>query len=469
MPKELFDFSHFLSNVAIKTDTGEQLTYGQLQIEADKAKDYLVQGKLAFCLCSNTVESIVGYVALIQQGVATVMLDAGKNGELLENLLSVYHPNYVWAPEGKVQGKVLYEYRGYVLYEYSINKIEIHPDLALLLTTSGSTGSPKLVRLTQSNLRSNADAIAEYLHLSAIERPVTSLPMYYSYGLSIINSHFVKGATLLLTQKTILEKEFWAFVKGEHATSIAGVPYTYEMLKRLRFFKMDLPDLRTMIQAGGKLNPTVVKEYIEYAKEIGKEFVVMYGQTEAAPRMSYLPFDKAPDKYASIGIAIPGGKFSIRDANDCDIDTPDTDGELVYMGDNVCMGYAETPEDLKKGDENHGILHTGDVARKDADGFFYITGRMKRFVKVWGNRVNLDSIEQLVKTIVSDCACVGDDRQITIFVTKPNLEAIIISYLTKMTKLYASAFCVKRINQIPKSEAGKVQYVKLEELDRYGK
>lgn len=461
MSKDLFDFSCFLSNVAIETDSGEEMTYGQLQTDADRLNNFLHQGKLAFCLCSNTRESIVGYVALVQGHVATVMLDADKDHELLENLLTIYHPQYVWAPKEKAIGNILYEYYGYGLFEYSKESIEIHPDLALLLTTSGSTGSPKLVRLTQKNLRSNAESIAEYLHITPKERPVTSLPMYYSYGMSVINSHFIKGATLLLTSKTVLEKEFWNFVKSAHVTSIAGVPYTYEMLKRLRFFKMDLPELKVMIQAGGKLNADIVKEYVEFAKESGKEFIVMYGQTEAAPRMSYLPFEYASDKYESIGIAIPGGKFSIRDINNIEIEAPDIDGELVYMGDNVCMGYAEAPEDLAKSDENQGFLYTGDIARMDVDGFYYITGRKKRFVKVWGNRVNLDAIEQLVKTITSDCACTGVDDHINVFITNMELTNTIGKYLSGKTGLNIRAFIIKVIPEIPKKESGKVDYAKL--------
>lgn len=461
MTKDLFDFSSFMSNVAVKTDKGEEYTYEQLQQIVAKLRPFLSQGRLAFCLCSNTVESIVGYIALLQNGVPTVLLDSEKDEELLKNLLNIYYPYYVWSPERKVFGKPLTTYGGYVLYEFSKSETAIHPDLALLLTTSGSTGSPKLVRLTKKNLLTNAESIAKYLHITSIDRPVTSLPMYYSYGMSVINSHFIKGATLLLTQKTVLEKGFWDFVKNEHATSIAGVPYTYEMLKRLRFFRMDLPYLRTMVQAGGKLNPAIVKEYIEFAKEKGKEFIVMYGQTEAAPRMSYLPFDRAFDKYTSIGIPIPGGKFCIRDAQDHDIENVDTDGELVYMGENVCMGYAESPEDLLKGDENHGMLHTGDVARKDKEGFYYITGRMKRFVKVWGNRVNLDAIEQLIKPITADCACVGEDDRITVYITEENLCSQVKSYLSEKTGLNVLAFCVKAIPIIPKKVTGKIDYALL--------
>lgn len=461
---DLFEFSSFLDNIALTNEFGESWSYRQLQEESNRIKLYLRKRELAFCLCTNTVEAIVGYVALLQDGVATVLLDANKDPDLLTNLLSVYHPHYVWAPSKRNFGKILYDYRGYSLYEHSQIEVSIHPDLSLLLTTSGSTGSPKLVRLSQKNLRSNADSIADYLNITPKERPITSLPMYYSFGMSVINSHFVKGATLLLTDRTVFDKEFWAFAKREHATSIAGVPYTYEMLKRLRFFRMDLPDLKTMIQAGGKLNATIVKEYIEFAKEKGKEFVVMYGQTEAAPRMSYLPFDRALEKYASIGIAIPGGRFCIRDVNDREIEAPDVDGELVYMGDNVCLGYAESPEDLMKGDENVGILRTGDVARRDADGYYFITGRKKRFVKVWGNRVNLDAIEQLVKPITADCACIGVDDKITIFITESSLSQKVITYLSEKTGLNIRAFNVNTINEIPKKVSGKVDYTSLNQL-----
>ena len=197
------------------------------------------------------------------------------------------------------------------LYKGDSEDANLYKDLGLLLTTSGSTGSPKLVRLSYENVKANAESIAEYLSIDENERPITSLPMYYSYGISVINSHYIKDATLLLTDHPVIQKLFWMFAQDEKATSIAGVPFTYEMLRRLRIFKMDLPYLKTMTQAGGKLNAKLAKEYIENAQATGKRFFVMYGQTEATARMSYLPLDKALEKYASIGIAIPGGRFAI--------------------------------------------------------------------------------------------------------------------------------------------------------------
>ncbi len=466
----MFDLLKYKERTAIITDRDETLTYGQLQAEVDRfAANY--KGGFVFTLCENLLGSLVGYVACMNQHIPQLLLDGSKDLELVLRLISIYQPEYIWMPTARVKeigGKTIYQYQLYSLQEMSyaepIADKRINPLLQLCLTTSGSTGSPKLVRLSENNLESNAESIATYLKITEDERPITSLPMYYSYGMSVINSHLIKGATILLTDKAVMQREFWSFIKEQKATSIAGVPYTYEMLKRLRFFRMQLPELKTMIQAGGKLNAAYVKEYVDYAVQNGKEFIVMYGQTEAAPRMSYLPFDKAVEKNASIGIAIPGGKLMVIDGDGKECTEPEKDGELVYMGPNVCLGYAEKREDLMKGDENHGELHTGDVARFDKDGFFYITGRMKRFVKVWGNRTNLDATEQLVKAITPNCACGGVDDLITIFVTEDGLEESIKALLVEKTGFNPRAFQVKRIEAIPVKTSGKVDYPQLQKM-----
>lgn len=464
----MFDLDQYADHIAVETEQGKSLTYAQLK----KAATYVTWGmeprKLCFCLCENTIGSFVGYVGLMNANMPTVLLDGSKDMSIIHSLIEHYEPQYLWMPSKRYKelhmGMSSTEYEDYLLVELGKQSYEIHPDILLCLTTSGTTGSPKLVKLTEKNLRSNAESIAEYLKITSSERAITSLPMYYSFGMSVINSHLIKGATLLLTDKAVIQREFLNFLKEGKATSIAGVPYTYEMLRRLRFLKMDLPELKTMIQAGGKLNANIVKEYVEVAQANGKEFIVMYGQTEAAPRMSYLPFEKALEKYASIGIAIPGGKLSVRNVNDQEITMPEKDGELIYEGPNVCMGYAECIDDLAKGDENHGVLHTGDVARFDSDGYFYITGRMKRFVKVWGNRCNLDATEQLVKTMTTSCACVGIDDKITVFVTQEGLETKIKDYLCEKTGLNVRAFEVKVVDTIPTLPSGKLDYQTMQKM-----
>lgn len=464
----MFDFDKYASHIAVETEHGKSMTYAQLEEASNSIAVEMEPRKFSFCLCENTLGSLVGYVAFMTHNIPTVLLDASKDNDIIENLIDHYQPQYVWCPTLRKAdlsvGIPVCEYEDYTLLQLGKQNYVVHPDVQLCLTTSGTTGSPKLVKLTEENLRSNAESIAEYLKITEKERAITSLPMYYSFGMSVINSHLIKGATLLLTDKAVIQREFLNFLKEGKATSIAGVPYTYEMLRRLRFLKMDLPELKTMIQAGGKLNANIVKEYVEAAQANRKEFIVMYGQTEAAPRMSYLPFDKALEKYASIGIAIPGGKLSVRDVNDQEITTPDTDGELIYEGPNVCMGYAECIEDLAKGDENKGVLHTGDVARFDSDGYFYITGRMKRFVKVWGNRCNLDATEQLVKAITTSCACVGVDDKITVFVTQEGLDEKIKAYLVDKTGLNIRAFDVKALPEIPALPSGKLDYQTMQKM-----
>lgn len=468
----MFDLSRNSKNIAVITDKGEQLTYGELNAETARFADAITEKSLLFCLCENRLGSLVGYVSCLEHHNPIVLLDGSKDITVLQNLMAIYQPEYVWISTDNIKnigGKTVYQYATFSLqrmtYEVEVEKPEINPELALCLTTSGSTGSPKFVRLSAKNVLTNAESIAEYLDIDENERPVTTLPSYYSYGVSVINSHLIKGATILLTEGTVAQRDFWNFMKDQKATSIAGVPYTYEMLKMLRFMRMDLPYLKTMTQAGGKLNKDLAKEYIEWAQSKGKRFFVMYGQTEATARMSYLPLEHALDKYASIGIAIPRGKFSLINVNGNAIEEPDVDGELVYEGPNVSLGYAECRADLAKGDENQGVLHTGDVARRDTDGYYYITGRLKRFVKVWGNRCNLDATEQIVKSnVTTSCACVGVDDKITIFVTEKGLEEQIVKLLVEKTGLNNKAFDVRIIDAIPVKSSGKIDYPAMQQM-----
>lgn len=468
----MFNLERYKQNTAVITDKGEWLTYGDLIAVTDAFAKAVPQKGLLFCLCENRIGSLVGYVACLEHHIPIVLLDGSKDISVLQNLITIYQPEYVWISSDRVEsigGETIYQYVTFSLqkmrYEEKVEKPEINPELALCLTTSGSTGSPKFVRLSVKNVLANAESIAEYLNIDENERPVTTLPSYYSYGVSVINSHLIKGATILLTEGTVVQREFWDFMKKQEATSIAGVPYTYEMLKMLRIMRMDLPLLKTMTQAGGKLNKDLAKEYIEWAQSKGKRFFVMYGQTEATARMSYLPLEHALDKYASIGIAIPRGKFSLIDVNGNAIEEPDVDGELVYEGPNVSLGYAECRADLAKGDENNGVLHTGDVARRDVDGYYYITGRMKRFVKVWGNRCNLDATEQIVKSnVTTSCACVGVDDKITVFVTERGLEEQILKLLTEKTGFNSKAFEVRVIDAIPVKSSGKIDYPAMQQI-----
>jgi len=218
-----------------------------------------------------------------------------------------------------------------------------------------------------------------------------------------------------------------------------------------------------MTQAGGKISPELHKKFAEFAKRTGRRFVVMYGQTEATARMSYLPHEKSLEKCGSMGIAIPGGQFSLIDVDGAEITENEVTGELVYKGDNVMLGYAESGADLIKGDENGGVLVTGDMAKRDNDGYYYIVGRKKRFLKIYGNRVNLDEAELLVKTEFGiECACSGVDDKMTVYLTDEAVVQGVRKFIAEKTGLHLSAFEVKLIGAIPKNDAGKTQYSALE-------
>ena len=466
------DLARYGKQLAVLDDKNQSMTYEELNAFCEKMGDVLEERTLVFSFCENSVGSISGYVAFLHNKVVPVLLDKHIEKELRSSLIQLYQPEYLYLPvemrEDFRDTEEVVAGNGYILVKTNYHAgHELYKDLGLLLTTSGSTGSPKLVRQSYQNIQANAESIAEYLALDETERPITTLPMNYTYGLSIINSHLLCGATILATNHTLMEREFWAFFKEQAATSFGGVPYTYEILKKLRFFKMDLPSLRYMTQAGGKLAPELHKEFAEYAVMQNKKFIVMYGQCEATARMAYLPADKAVEKYGSMGIAIPGGKLELIDTEGKEILKADTVGELVYTGPNVTLGYAQNASDLKKGDERFGRLETGDMAKRDKDGYFFIVGRKKRFLKIFGNRVNLDEAERMVKQFAKecDCACGGVDDKLYVFLTGASVRRAeqVHHFLAEKTGLHPSAFVVKQIEEIPKNESGKTLYGQLEE------
>jgi acyl-coenzyme A synthetase/AMP-(fatty) acid ligase len=452
------------SAIALIENGGHSCTYGELISFTDEWAGMIEPRSVVFILTSNAIPSIQGYAASLSVGVVPLLVDSKIDVSLFSELVKTYEPAYVWAPESKggLIGNIVFERGGYALRATGHGRYPVHEELALLLTTSGSTGSPKLVRQSYGNIKANTESIVEYLEIDETERPITTLPMSYTYGLSIINTHLASGAAILLTEDSIMQRSFWHFFREREATSFGGVPYTYEMLKRLKFFSMEMPSLRTMTQAGGKLHPDLHREFAGYAQDTHRRFVVMYGQTEATARMSYLPWDRALDKYGSMGIAIPGGEFSLIDTEGREIGEPDTIGELVYKGRNVTLGYAENKEDLAAGDDRHGVLVTGDIAKRDSEGYYYIVGRKKRFLKIYGNRLNLDETERMVKNEFGlECACTGVDDHMVLFIADGTKTKDVSAYISGVTGIHFSAFEVRVIDKIPKNESGKTLYKEL--------
>lgn len=460
------DLDKYYDRTAIITEAEEQISYQKLLETADILTAFIPERSLVFLVCKNSFESVAAYIGFLRKRIVPVLINSGMDTTLFSTLLKSYRPNLICCPKDwMAQGNELHCYGEYHLLQTEYNqKHELFPELALLLTTSGSTGSPKLVRQSYQNITSNAKSIAQYLAITSKDRPITTLPMNYTFGLSIINSHLLMGASIIMTEATLMDKKFWNLLKIQQATTFSGVPYIYEMLKKLRFARMNLPSIRCMTQAGGKLSKELSAEFSEACAQKGIEFIVMYGQTEATARMSYLPWEYAECKAGSIGIAIPGGKFSLIDDDGKGIIESDISGELIYTGDNVTLGYAQGWADLNKGDENNGILHTGDMAKRDDDGFYYIVGRKKRFLKLFGNRVNLDEVEGLLNCAGYKCVCAGVDDHLKIYLTDKSQMEEARSFISQKTGLNLAGFISIFIKEIPRNEAGKVLYSKLEEL-----
>ena len=448
-----------------------QYTYGEILDFSEKIKKIIPPRSIVLSLCESSPGSVFGYASFLYAECVPIMVNAGTDISLIQNIANKYLPQYIWLPNSAVEFFSSYETFVEVSdYGYSLLRISLrssvsvypspHPDLALLLSTSGSTGSPKLVRLSYENLLSNTMSICEYLKIIRADRPITTLPMNYSYGLSVINTHLYAGASIILTDQSYAQKTFWDLFKKNSATSFSGVPYTYEILKRIHFERMELPSLKCMTQAGGKLSEELQRFFAEYAIKRNIDFFIMYGQTEATARMSYLDPKLATEKIGSIGKAIPGGRFEIRDDQNNIINQPGVKGNLFYCGTNVFMGYADSIDDLCKENLHNGLLDTGDLAEYDNDNFLYIKGRKKRFIKIYGNRVNLDEIESILKKKYSDfkIVCCGKDDHLVACVLKPEKDNCIVSDIAEFTKMNARAFSVKWMDAFPITENGKIAY-----------
>lgn len=441
------DAAHGERVVAI--DTGGREVSGRQLAEAVRASEEalarLGTRTLGLMFCSNRLSDVALYLACLRQGHVPLLLPADMPARQVEALRAHYRPQWVAGLDPADAGPV---------GQPDAPPVLLHPSLALLLSTSGSTGSPRLVRLSREALQANAASIAEYLQLGPGERAILSLPMHYSYGLSVLNSHLLAGGSVVLGGPGIISPDFVPLMRRHAVTSLAGVPYMYQMLHRTGFFQQDLPALRTLTQAGGKLDERLARRVHEHALAAGRRFFVMYGQTEACARISYVPPEQLARKMGSIGVPIPGGHL--------DLD-PHTQ-ELVYEGPNVMLGYAESREELALGDVMKGRLPTGDLARRDEDGFFFLEGRIKRFIKVYGNRIGLDEVERALEDLLQlPVAVAGRDDRLVVWMETG--DAALVAQASALVRqqfgIHPSATQCRAVDALPLLASGKKHYAAL--------
>ena len=473
-----WDFSRFGDAPALIADTGVTITYrglASLSEEAEAAAGRHAGGDsgqkpLVMLVCRNSLGALAGYAALAYREYPVLPVSADLSAGMRKELINVYRPGFLLLPEETRHEhpamKAVWKIRDYVLLKSNFPELyPVNPELGLLITTSGSTGSAKYVRQSRENLRFNAETIAGCLGIGPSDKTITALPLQYTYGLSILHANLLRGAAMVVTRSGIMDPEFWDLVEAENVTCFHGVPNTYDMLYRIGLFEDDFPSLRTMSQAGGKLSRELQEYYGRYAEKNGKRFVIMYGLSEATAAVSWLPPGDILRKPGSVGVVIPGGNISLEDEAGRPAAGPNARGEVVYRGPNAAMGYAQRGEDLALGDEWNGVIRTGDIAELDGENYLTITGRLKRYIKMAGHRVNLEEVDGMIMDEFNiPSASVGTDDRLTVFVTEEAEKDQVEAFVLGRIGAARTGFRVQTIPEFPRNEGGKILYSRLQEM-----
>ncbi|WJG10576.1 AMP-binding protein [Aliiglaciecola sp. LCG003] len=443
-------------------DGSVKLTYSQLDETCTKLQSEIEDqiGKtkqLILLKAANTSATLIAYLSCLRLGHAIMLV----NPDIEE--LQLNHIQQNFSASLLVCGT---ENQTTKLIKYQNTQPVTRAELALLLPTSGSTGGAKHVALSYQNLDANAESIGQYLPIEANDLTLCALPFFYSYGLSVINSHLRKGACCVFTRSSPMTREYWQLFELHKISSFAGVPFVYDMLLRLRFTQKDLPHLRYFTQAGGKLDEEKVKILANYARSNGKQFYVMYGQTEATARMAYLAPDQVAIKPSAIGKAIPGGKFELIGKQGQVISAVNQVGELKYFGPNIMLGYVNQDSDFDRLAPLP-FLMTGDLAFRDQQGDYFISGRKSRLIKLFGKRIELDEVESELQAQGLITYCGGSDKGLIVAVTQQNLTAKDLSdadlqrIVADKLAVHISAVEVRLLTELPRTVAGKKDYSSL--------
>ena len=437
------DIERFGEAVALIDQNGAEITYRDLVALADASAEPLGRHKRLVAIeASNTLEAISAYVGALRANHAVIL---AKRGAQDDRILSTFRPSFILREDAV----------GWECLDADDASV-IHADLAILLSSSGSSGTPKMIRLSHANLIANALSIVEYLEITQHDRALTTLPLFYSYGLSVVHSHLLAGASLVLDSRSVTDPELWQRFEAQTCSSFAGVPHTFELLERTDFFAGPPRGLRYVTVAGGKLSAERVSTFATALADVGVRFFVMYGQTEAAPRIAYLPAAAALTHPGAIGRAIPGGELHLEDEHGQLIAQPGVIGEMIYRGPNVMMGYAEAPGDLALGKDVYS-LRTGDLATFDDNGYFTIVGRLSRFVKLFGLRIDLEDAERWCRERSPGAAVAGDDQGIVV-ATLGSANVKLGQDLAEKLGIPSFKVCTIGRTELPRLESGKIDY-----------
>ncbi|RUM97474.1 AMP-dependent synthetase [Pseudaminobacter arsenicus] len=411
------------------------------------AQEFGPHKKLIAVVAEPTEHAVIAYLAALRGRHAVVLLPS-CNPIALDDFIDDFSPDIVCR---RIDGR-------WRCHAQTVKaSVDLHPDLSVLLGTSGSTGKSRYVRLSHAAIEANAAAIGSYLGLDASDRAALILPFHYSYGLSVLNSHLAVGASIYFPASGAADAEFATEIRASGCSNISGVPYSFELMDRTGFRRHELPSLRFMTVAGGRMEPTLAETFRRYLADRGRRFYMMYGQTEATARIAYVPPEELAGNVGSIGVAIPGGSLRLVDEDGNPVEKPGQTGELVYRGPNVMMGYALAREDLAKGPEI-AELHTGDMAERDSHGFYRIVGRRRRMSKIAGVRISHGAVEAGLEQAGISAAVTGDDERIFALVTSPHSDDQVLKVMMAASSLPRSHVELGRACALPRLASGKVDY-----------
>lgn len=408
----------YKNSVAIECEKNKKFTFKKLVNESNKLKKKISSNSVCLLICSNSFESILGYITFLNnKKTITILIDHSFRINYIKTIIKKFKPNYIFAPKhlNFNNFKILDSISDYILY-YKNFKIDVNINYKnfLLLPTSGTTQNSKLVRLSKLNLEDNSKKIINSLKIKRNHITITTMPMGYSYGLSIINTHLLAGSKIIINNKTIFEKKFWEIIYKKKVNSFGGVPQFYDLLKKIKFEKQNISSIKYLTQAGGKLEQNTL-EYLKKISIIKKiKFYKMYGQTEASPRITVLSSKNFFEKIYSVGKPLKGTTIKLIDDKGKIINKKNKVGEIMINGNNVCLGYAKNFKDLYKGDINKKKLLTGDLAYLDEKNFVNITGRKKRLIKIFGIRMDVDDIENILKKNNIKCICTSKNDKLVL-------------------------------------------------------
>jgi len=439
-------------------------------------------------LCSeNSPFFVVAYLATIRAGLVTVPFQTDLSRDAFEKIVSDAGIKEMFVSKRfDSQLRPWVENAGVTLLAESLEPLpdsgalpmpEINPaqDLAALMFTSGSTGAPKGVMVSHRNIACNTRDIISYMGLTAKDRVMVVLPFHYCFGISLLHTHLMAGASVVLNNGfKLFPEEVLQEMQQRECTGIAGVPSTYQLLlRKSRFRDLKFPALRWFQQAGGKLPNPHIAEILAAFPQV--EYFLMYGQTEATARLSYLPPARLGDKLGSIGQGLPCTRLEVLKANGSPVIPGSNEtGEIVAAGDNITLGYWNDPAETAKFFKN-GKLHTGDIARVDDDGFIYIVERERELIKSGGNRVSAKEVEDVIAELpeVVEVAVLGAPHDLLGEAIKAFLMVVPDA---KITPVAVEAHCRKRLasfkapeeilflKNMPHNGSGKISKTKLREL-----